>query len=72
MLQNTQGALVYKMSNKKNPNKMAIIKRVPTPQKQRDVRSFLGQFRYYRRFITDFNKVASPLFALLAKDSRFF
>jgi len=51
-----------------DPNKITIIKRVSTPQKKRDVRSFLGLSRYYRRFIKDFSKLASPLFGLLAKD----
>jgi len=43
----------------------------PAFEKQIDVRSFLGLDRYYRRFIKDFNKLASPLFGLLAKDSKF-
>eukprot|EP00253_Pinus_taeda_P013411 PITA_13411 len=43
----------------------------PTSQKQRDVRSFLGLDGYYQRFIEDFSKLASPLFGLLAKDSKF-
>ena len=54
-----------------DPNKIAIIQRVPPPQKQRDVRSFLGLAGYYRRFIKDFSKLASPLFGFLAKDSEF-
>lgn len=54
-----------------DPNKIAIIQRVPPPQKVRDVRSFLGSARYYRRFIKDFNKLASPLFHLLGKDVDF-
>eukprot|EP00253_Pinus_taeda_P027764 PITA_27764 len=54
-----------------DPNKVAIIKRVPPPQKVRDVQSFLGLARYYRRFIKDFSKLASPLFGLLAKDVEF-
>ena len=54
-----------------DPNKIAIIQRVPPPQKQRDVRSFLGLARYYRRFIKDFSKLASPLFGLLAKYYEF-
>eukprot|EP00253_Pinus_taeda_P031454 PITA_31454 len=33
--------------------------------------SFLGLDGYYQRFIKDFNKLASPLFGLLAKDSEF-
>jgi len=54
-----------------DPKKIAIIQRVPPRQNQRDVRSFLGLFGYYRRFIKDFNKLASPLFGLLAKESTF-
>ena len=54
-----------------DPNKVAIIQRVLALQKQRDVRSFLGLAGYYQRFIKDFNKLASPLFGLLAKDSDF-
>ena len=54
-----------------DPNKIGIIQRVPPLQKQRDVRSFLGLVGYYRRFIKDFNKLASLLFGLLAKDSDF-
>jgi len=54
-----------------DPNKIAIIHRFPPPQKQRDVGSFLGLAGYYRRFIKYFNKLASPLFGLLAKDFEF-
>eukprot|EP00253_Pinus_taeda_P009982 PITA_09982 len=54
-----------------DPNKVAIIKRVPPPQKVRDVWSFLGLAGHYRRFIKDFSKLASPLFGLLAKDVEF-
>eukprot|EP00253_Pinus_taeda_P035092 PITA_35092 len=54
-----------------DPNKIAIIQRVPPPQKVRDVQSFLGLARYYRSFIKDFRKLASPLFGLLGKDVEF-
>ena len=54
-----------------DPNKIAIIQRVPPPQKKRDVKSLLGLVGYYRIFIKDFSKLASPLFGLLAKDSEF-
>ena len=54
-----------------DPKKITIIKRVPTPQKHKDVKSFLGLAGYYRRFIKYFSKMASPLFGLLAKDSEF-
>jgi len=35
------------------------------------VRSFLEHVRFYRRFIKDFSKIASPSCALLAKDVSF-
>ena len=54
-----------------DPNKIEIIQKVPPPQNQRDVRSFLGLVGYYKRFIYDFSKLASPLFGLLAKDFEF-
>ena len=54
-----------------DPNKVAIIQRVPPPQKQRDARSFRGLAGSYQRFINDFEKLSSPLFGLLAKESEF-
>eukprot|EP00253_Pinus_taeda_P015418 PITA_15418 len=51
-----------------DPNKTAIIQRVPPPQKVRDVQSFLGVVGYYKRFIKEFSKLASTLFGLLGKD----
>ena len=54
-----------------DPNKIAIIQRVPPLQKVRDVRSLLGLAGYYQRFIKDFSKIASPLFGLSGKDVEF-
>lgn len=51
-----------------DPNKISIIKRVPTPQNQWDDKSFLRITRYYKGFIKDFCKVPSRFFRLLAKD----
>eukprot|EP00253_Pinus_taeda_P024779 PITA_24779 len=53
-----------------DPNKIAIIQ-IPPPQNVRDVKSFLGLSRYYRRLIKDFSKLASSLFGLLGKDVEF-
>ena len=35
------------------------------------MRSFLGNTGYYRRFVENLTKVASPLFKLLTKESEF-
>jgi len=65
------GHLISQEGIQVDPNKINFIKRVPTPEKKRDVRSFLGLDGYYRRFIKDLIKLDSPLFGLLAKDSEF-
>jgi len=48
--------------------KIRIITLLPTPLKQKEVTSFLGHASYYRRFIKDFSKEASPLFTLVSND----
>lgn len=42
--------------------KVGVILKIPTPKTQRDVCSFLGHVGYYRCFIKEFSKLASPLF----------
>ena len=54
-----------------DPSKIKVIKNIPTPATQKEVRSFLGHAGYYRRFIENFSKLASPLFSLLMKDVQF-
>eukprot|EP00253_Pinus_taeda_P005864 PITA_05864 len=52
-------------------SKVEVISKLPIPNCQRDVRSFLGFNGYYRIFIENFTKIASPLFKLLTKDCEF-
>jgi hypothetical protein len=54
-----------------DPSKIQVIKNLPTPKTQTDIRSFLGHAGYYRRFIKNFSKIASPLFVLLMKNTEF-
>ena len=44
---------------------------LPIPTKPKEVRSFLGHVGYYRHFIKDFSKIASPLYTLLTKEAKF-
>ena len=57
---------------KVDPTKIEVITNLPPPQPQKDVRSFLGHAGYYRRFIENFTKIATPLFKLLTKDVNFY
>jgi hypothetical protein len=54
-----------------DPSKIQVIKDLPIPKTQTDVRSFLGHARYYRRFVKNISKIASPLFVLLMKNVEF-
>ena len=51
--------------------KVEVIAKLPPPKNIKDIRSFLGHARFYRRFIKDFSKIARPLTNLLAKDVLF-
>ena len=51
--------------------KIDVIEKLPPPSNVKGIRSFLGQARFYRRFIKDFSKIARPLSNLLNKDIVF-
>ena len=52
-------------------DKVSAVKNFPQPRTIENVRSFLGLAGYYRPFIKDFAKIASPLNQLLKKDVSF-
>ena len=56
---------------KVDKSKVEVISKLSIPNWQKDVRSFLGFIGYYRRFIENFTKIASPLFKFLTKDCEF-
>jgi hypothetical protein len=47
------------------------IKRWKTPKNVTEVRSFMGLFGYYRRFIVGFSIIAHPLTSLQRKGVKF-
>ena len=54
-----------------DPAKTSSIATWRLPQNISQLRGFLGLAFYYRRFIKDFRKIASPMTAMLEKDKAF-
>jgi len=54
-----------------DPAIIAAVVDWPRPTNLTEVRSFLGMAGYYRRFVKDFWKIATPLTRLLRKDHKF-
>jgi hypothetical protein len=52
-------------------DKVEAVRSWPTPKNLTESRSFTGLCSYYRRFIKDFSKIASPLYALTKKNAVF-
>jgi len=51
--------------------KIATVVNWPKPTNITEIRSFLGMAGYYRKFVQDFSKIATPLTRLLKKDHQF-
>ena len=54
------GHFIFVTSIQVDLAKIEVIRTLLIPTKQKDVRSFLGHAGYYRHFIKDFRKIASP------------
>jgi hypothetical protein len=51
--------------------KVDLISNLPPSRTVKDVRSFLGHLGFYRRFIKDFSKIATPMCKLLVNETSF-
>ena len=51
--------------------KVSIIKTLLPPTTVKGIKSFLGNAKFYRRFLRDFSNISRPLCWLLEKDSNF-
>ena len=51
--------------------KIDLISGLPIPKSVRDIQSFLGHIRFYKRFIKDFNAISRSVSHLLMKDAPF-
>ncbi|GKD86028.1 putative reverse transcriptase domain-containing protein [Tanacetum coccineum] len=54
-----------------DPSKIEAVKNWKPPKTPTEIRSFLGLVGYYRRFITNFSKIAKPLTLLTQKNQKF-
>lgn len=54
-----------------DPDKVKAMLEIPTPTCVRDVRSIVGTFSWYRKFVPEFSSIIAPMTALLRKNSKF-
>lgn len=54
-----------------DPEKVAAILNIPSPNNVKEVRRFMGVTSWYRRFIPDCSSILAPLSKLLRKGNRF-
>jgi hypothetical protein len=65
------GHVVGREGIRPDPEKIEKIKNFPIPMNLTQLRSALGLFSYYRKFIKDFSKIAKPMLTLLKKEAPF-
>ena len=63
--------MVRKDGIKVYPAKIEAISKWEQPKNPTEIRSFLGLAGYYRRFVKDFAKIATPLMKLTRKNEKF-
>nr|BAL46523.1 hypothetical protein [Gentiana scabra x Gentiana triflora] len=54
-----------------DPAKIEAVSKWPRPTTVTEIRSFLGLAGYYRKFVQDFSKIATPLTRLTQKNIKF-
>lgn len=65
------GHIVSKKGIQVDPEKIRVIKELPTPKTITDVKSILGLAGFYRRFIDHFSDISRPLTNLTKKPRKF-
>ena len=65
------GHVVLASSVSVDPEKVKVVMGWERPKVVFEICSFLGFARYYKRFIEDFTRLASPMTKLTRKDVKF-
>jgi hypothetical protein len=68
---NYLGHQITETGGRLDPQKVAAIERFATPTNQKQLKTLCGMISYYRRFIPNCSRIASPLYKLLKKDAKF-
>jgi len=68
---NYLGFVINKHGIQPEQKKVDVIKSLAPPTNVREVRSFIGCCSYYRRFISEFSRIAEPIINLTRKYARF-
>jgi len=68
---NHRGHVIGKDGVKPDPLKVIAIKEFSRPRISKNIKQFLGLAGYYKRFISNFTKIAKPLKNVLKKDKKF-
>ena len=64
------GVIITKYGMIPNPEKTAAIEKLAHPTTLKELRSVLGMFAYYRRFIEKFSEIAAPLYEQTKKNVK--
>ena len=65
------GHIVSREGISVDPAKVEVVLNWERPRTPTEVRSFLGLAGYYKRFVKDFSKIATPLTKLTRKEEKF-
>ena len=65
------GYIITPHGTQMDPHKIDTILSWRTPKTPRDIQCFLGFINFYRQFIQDFSKLATPLYKLTQKNVDF-
>jgi hypothetical protein len=68
---NYLGHQITELGVRPNPHKVAAIEQFPTPTDAKKLKTFCGMISYYRLFLPNCSKIASPLYKLLKKGVRY-
>ncbi|XP_054811516.1 uncharacterized protein LOC129312805 [Prosopis cineraria] len=64
------GFIVSRKGIEVDPDKVRAIREMPSPQTEKEVRSFLGRLNYIARFIANLTATCEPMFKLLKKNCK--